>query len=224
MTSHRPSQHGTPRGSDHLWQAAVLGVLVGAGAAYALTKSPARSGSPDSAPGRTARRSRFGDYTVTGRTVTIDRPRAEVFALWRDFANLPRFMENIEAVEKGADDSWSWTIAGPAGTHVRVVTRIVSERQDESIAWRSTDDSQIDTEGKIMFRDAPGKRGTTVEAIVAYKPPGGEIGRWIAKLFQAEPRIQGRRDLKRLKMLMETGEIATSASRKVDDAKESAAS
>ena len=66
----------------------------------------------------------------------------------------------------------------------------------------------------MTFRDAPGGRGTEVEAIIAYVPPAGELGRWVAKLFQAEPAIQGRRELKRFKMLMETGEIATSATRK----------
>ena len=66
------------------------------------------------------------------------------------------------------------------------------------------------------YRDAPGNRGTEVEALIAYVPPGGELGRWIAKLFRAEPALQGRRDLKRFKMLMETGEIATSANRKSD--------
>ena len=42
----------------------------------------------------------------------------------------------------------------------------------------------------------------------------GALGRWIATAFQAEPALQGRRELKRLKMLMETGEIATNRSRK----------
>jgi uncharacterized membrane protein len=33
----------------------------------------------------------------------------------------------------------------------------------------------------------------------------------IAKMFQREPAIQARRDLRRFKQLMETGEIATAA-------------
>ncbi len=65
-----------------------------------------------------------------------------------------------------------------------------------------------------MFRDAPGGRGTIVTAIVAYKPPMGLLGQTVAKLFQAEPSVQARRDLKRLKMLLETGEIATNANRR----------
>ena len=37
------------------------------------------------------------------------------------------------------------------------------------------------------------------------------MGKAIAKLFQREPAIQVRRDLRRFKQLMETGEVATGA-------------
>ena len=71
----------------------------------------------------------------------------------------------------------------------------------------------------LQFRDAPGGRGTIVEAVIAYKPPMGALGQAVAKLFSAEPSVQARRDLKRLKMLLETGEIATSANRRSDGGK-----
>ncbi len=198
---------------------ALLGLLAaGAGLAYVSVKrtQPYRGDHrpPDSAPGRTSRQHRYGEYAVIGNTVTINKPRAELYAYWRDFANLGQFMENIEAVEVTGPDSATWRISGPAGSTVTVKTRVVDDRPDEQIAWRSVEGSEIDTEGKVMFRDAPGGRGTIVEAIVAYRPPAGEMGRWIAKLFQKEPRVQGRRDLKRFKMLMETGEVATSKNRK----------
>jgi uncharacterized membrane protein len=173
------------------------------------TRNQVRHRPPDSAPGRTARRG-FGRYAVTGRTVTINRPRRELYDYWRDFANLPRFMENVKDVAIAGDQA-RWTIAAPAGQEVKVETRIVQDREGEFIAWQSTDTSDIDTQGKVTFRDAPAGRGTEVEAIIAYVPPAGEIGRWIAKLFQREPGIQGRRELKRFKMLMEAGEIATSS-------------
>jgi uncharacterized membrane protein len=168
---------------------------------------------PDDARGRIARRRRFGRFAVTGRTVTIDRPREEIYAYWRDFGNLATFMENVRGVET-VGDTCRWTIRGPGGRDVALETRIVNERPGEQIAWRSTENSEVETEGKVSFRDAPGGRGTEVEAVIAYVPPAGEIGRLIAKLFQAEPEIQGRRELKRLKMMLETGEIATSQNRK----------
>ena len=96
---------------------------------------------------------------------------------------------------------------------VDLETEIAEEREGELIAWRSTEASDIDADGRVTFTEGPAGRGTIVSAEVAYRPPGGEVGRWIAKLFQREPSVQGRRELKRFKMLMETGEIATSSNR-----------
>ncbi|MCH4893201.1 MULTISPECIES: SRPBCC family protein [unclassified Sphingomonas] len=192
---------------------AALGAGAVAGAALLLQRDSARPGSGgqgDSAPGRTARRRWFGDYAVTGKTVTIAKPgRAELYRFWRDFTNLPAFMENLEAVEMLGEGRSRWHIRGPLGT-VTVESEIVAAREGELIAWRSVAGSEIDTEGRVAFRDAPGDRGTQVELVVAYKPPMGSAGRAVATLLQREPEIQARRDLRRFKMLMETGEIATS--------------
>ncbi len=189
--------------------------LAGAAVAvYYLSQQSRTSHPPDSAPGRTAKQSWFGDYKVAGRSVTIAAPRQELFQRWTDPAQLGRFMENVRAVEEGPDGTWRWTVSGPIGTEVRLVTRIVEARKAEFIAWRSVEGSEIEAEGKVFFRDAPAGRGTVVEAIIAYQPPGGTVGHWIAKAFRADPRMQGRHELKRLKMLVETGEIATSANRR----------
>ena len=211
--------HGRTRRGENgpMWLALGVGALAGAvGLAYLSTPQRSTHRPADAAPGRTARRRRFGGKAVVGRTVTIDQPRSAVHAFWRDFANLPRFMENVEAVEKAGADTWRWRLSAPAGRSVEVVTRITTDRPGEEIAWRSVEGSQIDASGKIHFRDAPGGRGTEVEALIAYVPPGGEAGRWLATAFGKEPAIQGRRELKRLKMLLETGEIATSENRRTD--------
>ena len=194
-----------------------VGLALGAAAlgAFLTTRRSGGRDWGDDAPGFTARRS-FGRYDVVGRTVTIRKPRAELFAFWRDFKNLPGFMENLEKIEVRDDASGHaiWTIKAPAGRTVDVETSIVREEQDELIAWRSVEGSDIDTEGRVTFADAPGERGTRVALIIAYRPPAGAVGRTIAKLFLREPAIQARHDLKRFKMLMETGEIATSARQK----------
>ncbi|MDP2084944.1 MAG: SRPBCC family protein, partial [Gemmobacter sp.] len=202
----------TTRSSDQK-RAALLAVIGAAlvSASVIGVRAAARANvprQPDSAPGRTARRRRFGDYAVTGRSVTINRPRQDIYEFWRHFANLPSFMENVDSVEESGDET-HWTIKAPAGQSVVLKTRITDDRPGESIAWRSVDDSPITAEGKVMLRDAPGDRGTVVTAIIAYVPPGGELGEAVAKLFGREPAIQTRHELKRLKMLLETGEIAT---------------
>jgi uncharacterized membrane protein len=189
---------------------AVAGALA-IGGGLLLARSSRDTGNDDDAPGRTARHGKFGDYAVVGKTVTISKPpRDRLFAFWRDFTNLPSIMENLDSVELLDGNRSRWTIKAPAGGSVSVETEIAQEKPGELIAWRSVDGSEIDTEGRVRFRDAPGDRGTEVELIVAYKPPFGRLGQGIAKLLQREPAIQARRDLRRFKMLMETGEIANS--------------
>jgi len=202
-------------GRPGIGAAAGLGLALGAAALTAFLGSRGsgrRDWNGDDAPGFTQRRS-FGKYDVVGRTVTIRKPRAELFAFWRDFGNLPHFMENLERIEVKdlAKGRAVWTIKAPAGRTVDVESEIVREVEGELIAWRSVEGSDIDTEGRVTFTDAPGDRGTRVSLLIAYDPPAGELGRAVAKLFLREPAIQARHDLKRLKMLMEAGEIATSA-------------
>jgi uncharacterized membrane protein len=136
--------------------------------------------------------------------VTINRPVAEVYAYFRDFANLPSFMENVISIEVTDEKTSHWTVKAPAGATVS------QEEADRLIAWTSEPGAEVPNSGRVTFRDA-GPRGTVVTATIAYDPPGGVIGKVIAKMFQREPAIQARRDLARFKQLMEAGEIATPA-------------
>jgi len=149
------------------------------------------------------------EAAVVGRTVTVNRPRAEVYAFWRDFRNLAGFMENIKSVEVGDNQRSHWVIAAPGDRTVEWTSVITQDEPDRLIAWESVD-GDIKNTGLIQFEDAPPGRGTYVSATIVYDPPAGEVGKLIAKLFQKEPKIQARRDLRRFKQLMETGEISTS--------------
>jgi hypothetical protein len=50
------------------------------------------------------------EAALVGRTVTINRPRAKLYAFWRDLRNPAAFMENVESVTVGW---WSGTRARP---------------------------------------------------------------------------------------------------------------
>jgi uncharacterized membrane protein len=149
--------------------------------------------------------------TLIGRTVTINRPRAELFAYWRDFANLATFMENVERVEMLDGRRSNWVVKAPADKTVEWISAITEERDGAFIAWASEEGADVPNSGRIDFRDAQAGRGTIVTATILYDPPAGTIGKLIAKMFQREPAIQARRDLRRFKQLMEAGEIATGA-------------
>lgn len=148
--------------------------------------------------------------TLIAHSVTINRPRDELYAFWHDFARLPEFMDNLERVEVIDALRSHWVVKAPAGRTVEWDAIITEEKEGELIAWTSTDGAEIANSGRISFRDA-GERGTVVTATIAYDPPGGVVGQVVAKLFQREPGLQARRDLRRFKQLMETGEIATNA-------------
>jgi uncharacterized membrane protein len=150
------------------------------------------------------------ESSVVGRSVTINRPLAEVFAYWRDFGNLASFMENVVRVDPIDAKRSHWVVKAPAGKTVEWDAVVTDEQTNAYIVWHSSEGADVANGGRIDFRDA-GARGTVVSALISYDPPAGVIGKIIAKIFQREPAIQARRDLRRFKQLMETGEIATAA-------------
>ena len=197
-------------------------VAIGAGAAAAvagaaLLFTKKSGGSSDDkrisdAPSWTLRDTPKGDKgALIGRSVTINLPRREVYDRWRDFTRVPDFMDNVRSVEKLGGRRSRWTIEAPAGKTVELVTEITHDVPGERIAWKSVEGSEITTAGQAMFSDAPPGRGTVVQLVMTYAPPAGAIGKLVAKLFQREPAIQARRDLRRFKQLLENGEVTVNA-------------
>jgi uncharacterized membrane protein len=149
-------------------------------------------------------------HKVVLKSVTINRPREEVYKFWRDFKNLARFMENIESVSEGRNGLSHWVVKAPAGRTVEWDAAVTDDEPGRRIAWDSAPGADIKHAGFVEFRDAPEGRGSEIHAHIVYDPPGGALGEALAKLFQKEPGVQAHRDLRRLKMLLETGEIARS--------------
>ncbi|HXH24026.1 MAG TPA: SRPBCC family protein [Vicinamibacterales bacterium] len=139
--------------------------------------------------------------------VTVSRPVDEVFRFWRDFENLPRFMQHLESVAVRDGGVSHWVARGPAGTRAEWDARIINEVDNRLIAWQSLEGSMISTAGSVNFDDIG--RGTRVRVHLQYNPPGGKLGAAVARLFGEEPRSQVREDLRRFKALLEAGEIPT---------------
>jgi uncharacterized membrane protein len=146
----------------------------------------------------------------TMQRVTINKPKSEVYRFWRNFQNLPRFMENIERVDVQSNDRSHWVVKAPAGSRVEWDAIVTDDRTDERIAWESDENADVRNAGWVEFRDAPG--GTEVRALIAYEPPGGELGRILASLWGREPGQQAQADLHRLKRMLESGEAARDTS------------
>lgn len=149
------------------------------------------------------------------RAATIARPRAQVYAFWRDFTNLPRFMLHLESVRVSDDGRSHWVAAGPVGRPVEWDAEIVEDQPGELIAWRSIGRATPSNRGTVRFADAPGGRGTEVRVSLDYDPPGGGLGSGLARLTGREPSQQLAEDLRHLKQVLESGEIVTAAGQPV---------
>ncbi|MFW6235548.1 MAG: SRPBCC family protein [Desulfovibrionales bacterium] len=143
------------------------------------------------------------------RTVTVLRPRKDLYGFWRNFENLSVVMNHLESVTVIDSTRSHWVAKGPVGIRVEWDAAITREEENRSIDWAPVKGSEIAGGGTILFTDAPGDRGTEVKVVLSYDPPGGRLGAEFAKLFGDNPSQMVREDLRRFKQLMETGETAT---------------
>lgn len=150
------------------------------------------------------------------RVVTINREPAELYRFWRNFAQLPQFMQHLEEVRVLDERRSHWVARGPLGTKAEWDAEILQDRPDEMISWRSLPGATVEHAGSVHFKPAPGGRGTEVKVRIAYSPPLGVVGRMVARFSNEEPGQQIADDLRNLKMMIEAGEIATNAMRPED--------
>ena len=138
-------------------------------------------------------------------SVIINRPIAKLFRFWRNFENLPKFMQHLESVAIREEGISHWVAKGPAGVRVAWDARIINEVDDKVIGWQSLDRSMVATAGSVNFDED--SRGTRVTVHLRYHPPGGKLGAVVARMFGEEPSQTIREDLDRFKKLMEAPQI-----------------
>jgi uncharacterized membrane protein len=172
-------------------------ILVGAGLAYGAVKTI------QSAAERIAREVHIET------SIAIDKSPEELYRFWRDFKNLPLFMRSLESVSEIDESKSHWVAKGIGDVKVEWDAEIYNQKENELIAWRSLENADVVNAGSVRFEKAPTGRGTYVRVTMNYNPPAGSLGASIAQLLGAEPRQLIKEDLRRLKQMMEAGEIAT---------------
>lgn len=143
------------------------------------------------------------------KAITIGKSPEELYAFWRNFENLPKFMRHLEAVTVQDSKKSHWVARAPLGKTVQWDAEIINETPNELIAWKSLPGADVDSTGSVTFKPAPQGRGTEVHVSLSYQPPAGQLGAAVAKLFGQEPNQQVDNDLRHFKNLMETGELPT---------------
>lgn len=154
------------------------------------------------------RKALAGDRGIHVReSARIERPVSEISAFWRKLENLPRVFSHLERVTDLGNGRSHWVARGPAELSVEWDAEIINQVDDKLIAWRSLPDSDIVTAGSVNFRPVRGGQATEVAVHLQYAPPAGRAGALLARLFGREPSQTIREDLRRLKWVMEAGEI-----------------
>ena len=142
------------------------------------------------------------------KSVTISATPKELYRFWRNYENLPLFMEDLESVTELDETRSHWVAIGPGGKKIEWDAEIYNDKENELIAWRSLPGSDITNAGSVHFQEAPG-HGTYVKVVLNYNPPGGKAAALFAKLFGKEPGQLIEHNLRRFKQLTETGVIPT---------------
>ena len=88
---------------------------------------------------------------LIGRTVTINVPRQALYAFWRDFRNLPLFMENIESVRVFDETRSHWKVKGPASSTVEWDSLVTEDVPGEVIAWSTTKEATRTTSSRCWM-------------------------------------------------------------------------
>ncbi len=137
-------------------------------------------------------------------TVTINKPPPEVYAFYRKLSNLPLFMDYLESVEERSLTRSHWVAKLPIAGTTTWDAEITEDRSGEVLAWRTVAGSVIAHRGKVTFAKTPGRNGTEVR--VEWEIGLGGVGASPA-LARLLTRSQVKGDLRRLKQVMETGEV-----------------
>jgi uncharacterized membrane protein len=148
-----------------------------------------------------------GKVHVT-KSLTINKSPEELYKFWRNFENLPQFMEHLESVKNTGEKTSHWKSKAPLGSSVEWDAELTSDQENVRIGWKSLEGADVANSGVVEFLPTR-NRGTEVKVNLTYEAPGGQLGALLAKLFGEEPSQQVYGDLYRFKSLMESGEVIT---------------
>jgi uncharacterized membrane protein len=149
------------------------------------------------------------------RAATILQPPDVLYRFWRDVSNLPQVIHHPVEISATSEDESHWKVSAPAGRTVEWDALIINDEPNRLIAWRTREGGDVDHAGSVRFETAPGDEGTEVTVALEYNPPGGKVGAAVAKLTRDSAASQIYDALRRLKALMEAGEIPTTEGQSV---------
>ncbi len=163
----------------------------------------------------------YKGFTLGTTAVTIMSPVERIWALLKDpKARALILGERVDLKELGSSH-FNWTLTTKR-RQISVETELFQldtpdHPQDDGsrralMLWRNLTPSNTELEIKLQLRPSTHAGAVVAEAMVAYRYNFGRMAARLATLQGADPVAECRMALRRLRMLAETGEIATSQS------------
>ncbi len=136
------------------------------------------------------------------RSISIAAPISDLYAFWADPLNYSSVFSHILSVEKVSEDSYLWTVEGPAGRHITWQGSIIDRVPNQLVAWTTDPESQLPNSGIVSLE--PIYDGSTrVQVTLDYRPPAGVLGSYLGKFLGAYPAKTLEQDLLSLKRRFE---------------------
>ena len=139
------------------------------------------------------------------KTIRIDASPEQVFDMFANYENFPRFMSNVVEVRDLGNRRSHWVVKGPAGSQFAWNAMLTEHSRPRRLAWESEPGAEVEQSGSIQFE--PIHSGTRVTVRMSYRPPVGVVGHAVASLLGRDPERQMDEDLARMKSLVERGTI-----------------
>jgi uncharacterized membrane protein len=146
------------------------------------------------------------------KSIRIEAAPDEVYQMWSNYENFPRFMSHVVEVRDIGRRRSHWTVQGPAGTQFEFDSVLTEQTKNRRLAWRSEPGATIPNSGSVEFE--PYRGGTRVTVRLSYAPPAGALGHAVASLFGSDPKGQMDDDLARMKRYIEHGAVPHDAARR----------
>lgn len=154
-------------------------------------------------------RSGRGQSVELEKSIRIDASPEEVYELWSNYENFPRFMSHVVEVRDIGRRRSHWVVQGPAGSQFEWDSVLTEQSKGKRLAWRSEPGAQIANAGSVTFE--PYRGGTLATVRLSYTPPAGMVGHGLAVLLGSDPKRQMDDDLARMKHFIERGVIPRDA-------------
>ncbi|MGD8217270.1 SRPBCC family protein [Pseudomonas thivervalensis] len=146
---------------------------------------------------------------IISRSITVGKPREEVFAFCRNPGNLGALVPWIDAIEQTGEHTYRWVAHGPMDKTLHCDIEQNEPKDGRKLHWTAGPGIRFKHDIQMHFNDAPAGRGTQLKVIVACQAPLGAAGYALAAAISKFSDKALLHLLRSIKQQLETGEVST---------------